>query len=160
MFRSFCGKTSFPCVCPRTFVPDSSLQKFGFVCFVRDNLRLATFVSELVTFENILLVVLDSMFLFQSFHFVPVVPETVQLLDKVFGTSVAELVVRNFGITTSVSELLLFWNFNFGTFASQVLICNFGLVIFSSQALCYRTFQNAVSDFTFQNFCFIPFCLS
>ena len=100
---------------------------------------------------------LESMFLF---YFVPVVPETVQLLDKVFGTSVAELVVRNFGITTSVSELLLFWNFNFGTFASQVLICNFGLVIFSSQALCYRTFQNAVSDFTFQNFCFIPFCLS
>ena len=43
----------------------------------------------------------------QSFHFINVIPEAVQLLDKVFGTFVSELLVRNFGIITSVSELMV-----------------------------------------------------
>ena len=50
----------------------------------------------------------------QSFHFVTVVPEAVQLLDKVFGTFVSEPFVRNFGIRTSVSELMVV-DFCFGT---------------------------------------------
>ena len=106
-FVTFVAKLPFHTFVPKLLLQTRRLKQWvGFVYFVRDNLRLATFVSEFVTCENFLFVVLDSVFLFQSFHFVAVVPEAVQLLDKIFGTFVAELVVRNFWITTSVSELM------------------------------------------------------
>ena len=59
--------------------------------------------------------------MFQRFHFVPVVPQAVQLLYTVFGTFVSELFVRNFGITTSVSELM-FDDSCFGTSISEPIL--------------------------------------
>ena len=57
--------------------------------------------------------------MFQSFHFVTVVPEAVQLHDKVFRTFFSELLVRGFGIATSVSELMV-EGFRFGTSISEL----------------------------------------
>ena len=89
----------------RTFAPDPSFQKFSFIPFVRQFFCLVTFVSELVC-QNVLLVVLDASTLFQNFHFVTANPGAVQLLDKVFGILVADFLVRNLWIATSVSELM------------------------------------------------------
>ena len=99
-----------------TFVTEPSLQKFGCTNVLKDNFRLLTLVSELVR-QNFLLVVLDASFLFRSCDFITVGPEAVQFLANVFGTFVSEF--RNFGIITSVSELMIY-DFGFGTSISQL----------------------------------------